>query len=37
VVEDRTPGPVCAPAVAADYKQFSAGVRKDLRAQLLYQ
>ena len=37
VVEDRTPGPVCAPAVAADYKQFSTGVRKDLRAQLLYQ
>ena len=36
-IEDRTPGPVCAPSVAADYKKFAVGVRKDLRAQLLYQ
>ncbi len=25
VIEDRTPGPVCAPAVAADYKTFVGG------------
>ena len=36
-IEDRTPGPVCAPAVAADYKKFAIAVRKDLRRQLLYQ
>ena len=36
-IEDRTPGPVCAPSVAADYKKFAVGLRKDLRAQLLYQ
>jgi transglutaminase-like putative cysteine protease len=36
-VEDRTPGPVCAPDVAADYKKFAVAVRKDLRSQLLYQ
>jgi len=36
-IEDRTQGPVCAPAVAAEYKKFAPGVRKDLRAQLLYQ
>ena len=36
-VEDRTPGPVCAPAVADEYKKFAIGVKKDLRAQLLYQ
>jgi transglutaminase-like putative cysteine protease len=35
--EDRTPGPVCAPAVAAEYKKFATGVRKDFRAQLLYE
>ena len=36
-IEDRTPGPVCAPAVAADYKKFAIAVRKELRTQLLYQ
>ena len=36
-IEDRTPGPVCAPSVAAEYKKFATGVRKNLRAQLLYQ
>jgi transglutaminase-like putative cysteine protease len=36
-IEDRTPGPVCAPAVDVDYKKFSIAVRKELRAQLLYQ
>jgi hypothetical protein len=36
-IEDRTSGPVCAPAVAAEYKKFATGVRKDLRAQLLYE
>jgi transglutaminase-like putative cysteine protease len=35
--EDHTPGPVCAPAVSLDYKKFAVGVKKDLRAQLLYQ
>jgi transglutaminase-like putative cysteine protease len=37
VLEDRTPGPVCSPAVVPDWKQFSEGVRKDFRGQLLYQ
>ena len=37
VLEDHTPGPVCSPAVMTWWKQFSTGVRKDLRAQLLYQ
>ncbi len=36
-IEDETPGPVCAPAVAADYKKFAIAVRKELRTQLLYQ
>jgi hypothetical protein len=36
-IEDRTQGPVCAPAVAAEYKKFASGFKKDLRAQLLYQ
>ncbi|HZC46260.1 MAG TPA: DUF3857 and transglutaminase domain-containing protein [Candidatus Acidoferrum sp.] len=36
-IEDRTPGPVCAPAVAADYRKFATIVRKELRSQLLYQ
>jgi transglutaminase-like putative cysteine protease len=36
-IEDRTPGPVCAPSVEADYKKFAIAVRKELRAQLLYQ
>jgi len=36
-MEDHTPGPVCAPAVEAEYKKFAMGVRKDLRAQLLYE
>lgn len=35
--QDHTPGPVCAPAVSLDYKKFAVGVKKDLRAQLLYQ
>lgn len=36
-VEDHTPGPVCAPAVSVDYKKFTVGLKKDLRAQLLYE
>ena len=36
-IEDRTQGPVCAPAVATEYKKFAAGFKKDLRTQLLYQ
>jgi Transglutaminase-like superfamily len=35
--EDHTPGPVCAPAVAVEYRRFAIGVRKDLRAQVLYE
>jgi transglutaminase-like putative cysteine protease len=35
-VEDFTKGPVCTPAVAAEYRKFATGVKKDLRAQLLY-
>ncbi|HEV2171307.1 MAG TPA: transglutaminase-like domain-containing protein, partial [Candidatus Binatus sp.] len=36
-IEDSTPGPVCKPAMAADFKQFTTAVRKDLRRQLLYE
>ncbi len=36
-IEDRTPGPVCAPEVAVEYKKFAKSVRKDLHAQLLYE
>jgi len=36
-IEDRTAGPVCSPSVAAEYKKFAMAVRKNLRAQLLYQ
>ncbi len=36
-IEDRTPGPVCRPEVAAEYKKFAKSVRKDLHAQLLYE
>jgi transglutaminase-like putative cysteine protease len=36
-VEDHTPGPVCTPDVQADYKKFTLGLKKDLRAQLLYE
>jgi len=36
-IEDRTSGPVCPPAVASEYKKFSVGVKRDLRAQLLYE
>jgi len=36
-IEDRTQGPVCTPDVAAEYKKFAPGVRKDLKAQLLYE
>jgi transglutaminase-like putative cysteine protease len=36
-IEDRTPGPVCGPEVAAEYKKFAKSVRKDLHAQLLYE
>lgn len=36
-IEDRTPGPVCSPSVAADYKKFTVAVRKQLRSQLLYE
>jgi len=35
--EDHTPGPECAPSVSLDYKKFAVGVKKDLRAQLLYE
>jgi hypothetical protein len=36
-IEDHTAGPVCAPAVGAEYKKFATGVEKDLHTQLLYQ
>jgi transglutaminase-like putative cysteine protease len=36
-VEDRTPGPVCSPAVEVEYRKFTLGLKKDLRAQLLYE
>jgi transglutaminase-like putative cysteine protease len=36
-IEDRTPGPVCAPAVAADYRKFATSVGKELRSQILYE
>ncbi|HVC43903.1 MAG TPA: DUF3857 domain-containing protein [Candidatus Binataceae bacterium] len=35
--DDRTAGPVCAPAVAVEYKKFAIAVQKDLHAQLLYE
>ena len=34
---DRTPGPVCAPAVETEYRKFETAVRKELREQLLYE
>jgi transglutaminase-like putative cysteine protease len=36
-IVDRTPGPVCTPAFAAEYKPFAVGMMKDLRAQILYE
>jgi len=36
-ITDVTPGPVCGPAVGAQYKSFATRVRKDLRAQILYE
>lgn len=35
-MDDHTPGPVCTPEDADDYKTFSAGVLKDLQTPLLY-
>ncbi len=34
---DRTPGPVCAPAVEVEYRKFETAVRKELREELLYE
>jgi len=34
---DRTPGPVCAPAVEVEYRKFETAVRKELREQLVYE
>jgi transglutaminase-like putative cysteine protease len=36
-LEDRTPGQVCAPAVAAEYKSFALSVQKNLRQQAIYE
>lgn len=36
-IEDHSPAPVCTPAVQAEYKKFATGIKKDLRAQLLYE
>lgn len=36
-LEDRTPGNVCTPADAAAERDFARGIRRDLRAQVLYQ
>jgi hypothetical protein len=35
-LEDRTPGNVCTPRDAAEFKPFAVSVMKDLRAQILY-
>jgi transglutaminase-like putative cysteine protease len=34
---DRTPGPVCTPKDATQFKPFADAVRRDLRAQILYE
>ena len=34
---DRTPGPVCTPHDATQFKPFADAVRRDLRAQILYE
>jgi transglutaminase-like putative cysteine protease len=34
---DRTPGPVCTPAVEVEYRKFETAVRKELREQLVYE
>jgi hypothetical protein len=36
-LQDNTPGPVCTPQDAEDFKPFAAEVLKDLRAPLMYQ
>jgi len=35
-VDDRTPGNVCSPAIAAEYKDFSKKVMQNLKAQVVY-
>ena len=37
VLSDRTSGPVCTPKDAAQFKPFAEAVRRDLRAQILYE
>lgn len=37
VIDDRTPGNVCTPAITAAYKQFAAKVLPNLRAQVIFQ
>ena len=36
-IVDRTPGPVCTPAVQTDYRKFATAIGKELRSQILYQ
>jgi transglutaminase-like putative cysteine protease len=36
-IEDHSPAPVCTLAIAAEYKKFALGIKKDLHAQLLYE
>jgi len=36
-VIDKTPGPVCAPEVSAQYARIGAAIKKDLKAQAVYQ
>jgi hypothetical protein len=35
-IVDKSPGNVCGPAIAAEYKAFSAKVMQNLRAQVVY-
>ena len=37
VMDDRTPGHICTPAIAAAYKKFMNQVSKNLKAQVIYQ
>lgn len=36
-LSDRTPGPVCTPKDAVAFKPFADAIRRDLRAQILYE
>jgi len=36
-VVDKSPGPICAAEVSKQYAQIGAAIKKDLRAQAVYQ